>query len=111
MEYKLIIAEKFSVGQSIAAVVGASDRHDGYLQGGGYIVTWCIGHLVALADADQYSERFKKWCCEDLPILPEQWKYIIPDDKKKQFSVIRDLTARPDVTMLICATDAGREGN
>jgi len=73
-------------------------------------VSWCIGHLVSLADAGTYDERFKKWRYDDLPILPQEWQYIIPDDKKKQFDTLRSLMARPDVTGLVCATDAGREG-
>ncbi|MDB7831614.1 DNA topoisomerase 3 [Intestinimonas butyriciproducens] len=110
MSYQLVIAEKPSVARSIAGVIGANERHDGYLQGNGYLVSWCIGHLVSLADAGQYDERLKKWRYEDLPILPQEWQYIIPDDKKKQFDVLRCLMERPDVDGLVCATDAGREG-
>ena len=107
---KLVIAEKPSVARSIAGVIGATEKHDGYLQGNGYLVSWCIGHLVSFADAGRYDERFKKWRYEDLPILPEMWQYIIPDEKKQQFDILRSLMERPDVTSLICATDAGREG-
>ena len=107
---KLVIAEKPSVARSIAGVIGATEKHDGYLQGNGYLVSWCIGHLVSFADAGRYDERFKKWRYEDLPILPETWQYIIPDEKKQQFDILRSLMERPDVTGLICATDAGREG-
>ena len=110
MSYQLVIAEKPSVARSIAGVLGATEKHDGYLQGGGYIVAWCIGHLVSMCDAGSYDERFKKWRYEDLPILPEEWKYTVPAEKKKQFDVIRELTQRPDVVSLVCATDAGREG-
>ena len=110
MSYALVIAEKPSVARSIAGVLGAADKHDGYLQGGGYIVTWCVGHLVSMCDAGSYDERFKKWRYEDLPILPDEWKYTVPAEKKKQFDVIRELTQRPDVNSLVCATDAGREG-
>ena len=110
MTYKLVIAEKPSVARSIAGVIGAKEKHDGYLEGNGYLVSWCIGHLVSFADAGRYDERFKKWRYEDLPILPETWQYIIPDDKKQQFDVLRSLMQRPDVTGLVCATDAGREG-
>ena len=109
-QYKLVIAEKPSVARSIAGVIGATEKHDGYLEGNGYLVSWCIGHLVSFADAGRYDERFKKWRYEDLPILPEPWQYIIPDDKKQQFDVLRELMQRPDVTGLVCATDAGREG-
>lgn len=110
MTYKLVIAEKPSVARSIAGVIGAKEKHDGYLEGNGYLVSWCIGHLVSFADAGRYDERFKKWRYEDLPILPEPWQYIIPDDKKQQFDVLRSLMERDDVTGLVCATDAGREG-
>ena len=110
MTHKLVIAEKPSVARSIAGVIGATEKHAGYLEGNGYVVSWCIGHLVSFADAGRYDERFKKWRYEDLPILPEPWQYIIPDDKKQQFDVLRSLMERDDVTGLVCATDAGREG-
>ena len=85
MSYQLVIAEKPSVARSIAGVIGADKKQDGYMEGNGYLVSWCIGHLVSLADAGTYDERFKKWRYDDLPILPQQWQYIIPNDKKKQF--------------------------
>lgn len=107
MTHKLVIAEKPSVARSIAGVIGATEKHAGYLEGNGYVVSWCIGHLVSFADAGRYDERFKKWRYEDLPILPEPWQYIIPDDKKQQFDVLRSLMERDDVTGLVCATDAG----
>ena len=107
---QLIIAEKPSVARSIAGVIGADQKRDGYMEGNGYLVSWCIGHLVSLADAGTYDERFKKWRYDDLPILPQEWQYIIPDDKRKQFDTLRSLMERPDVTVLVCATDAGREG-
>ena len=110
MSYQLVIAEKPSVARSIAGVIGATEKHNGYLQGNGYLVSWCIGHLVSFADAGRYDERYKKWRYEDLPILPEKWQYIIPDEKKQQFDILRSLMERPDVTGLVCATDAGREG-
>ena len=110
MSYQLVIAEKPSVARSIAGVIGADKKQDGYMEGNGYLVSWCIGHLVSLADAGTYDERFKKWRYDDLPILPQEWQYIIPDDKKKQFDTLRSLMERPDVTGLGCATDAGREG-
>ena len=106
----MVIAEKPSVARSIAGVIGATEKHDGYLQGNGYLVSWCIGHLVSFADAGRYDECYKKWRYEDLPILPETWQYIIPDEKKQQFEILRSLMERPDVTGLVCATDAGREG-
>ena len=107
---QLVIAEKPSVARSIAGVIGADQKRDGYMEGNGYLVSWCIGHLVSLADAGAYDERFKKWRYDDLPILPQEWQYIIPAEKKGQFSVLRSLMERPDVTGLVCATDAGREG-
>ena len=108
--HKLVIAEKPSVARSIAGVIGADQKKDGYMEGNGYLVSWCIGHLVSLADAGAYDERFKKWRYDDLPILPQEWQYIIPAEKKGQFAVLRSLMERPDVTGLVCATDAGREG-
>ena len=106
----LVIAEKPSVAQSIANVLGASSRKDGYLEGNNYIVSWCVGHLVGLADASSYDERFAKWRYSDLPIVPEEWLFEVPKDKQKQFKVLRDLMRDKRVTELVCATDAGREG-
>lgn len=106
----LVIAEKPSVGMSLAAVLGAKERKDGYVEGGGYIVSWCVGHLVGLADAYEYNEQYGKWRREDLPIVPDAWKYVVFDGKKKQFNTLCSLMNRPDVESLICATDAGREG-
>lgn len=107
---KLVIAEKPSVAQSIAKVIGAYDRKDGYVEGSGYIVSWCVGHLVGLAQADAYDEKYKKWSYADLPIIPDKWKYVISQATKKQFMVLKELMNRDDVTELIEATDAGREG-
>lgn len=106
----LVIAEKPSVAKSIAAVLGAKSRRDGYLEGGGYLVSWCVGHLVELADAATYEERYAKWSLNDLPILPERWSYVITPGTKKQFSILKQLMEREDVASLVCATDAGREG-
>ena len=106
----LVIAEKPSVAQSIAKVLGATSRRDGYLEGNNFIVSWCIGHLVELADASSYDERYAKWRYEDLPIVPEEWLYEVPKDKAQQFKVLRDLMKDKRVTELVCATDAGREG-
>lgn len=106
----LVIAEKPSVGMSIAAVLGAGDRKPGYTQGSGYLVTWCFGHLAELANADAYDEKYAKWRYEDLPILPETWKHKISRDKYKQFEVLRELMHRSDVTQIVNACDAGREG-
>lgn len=107
---KLVIAEKPSVAQSLAAVLGAKERGQGYLQGNGYVVSWCVGHLIGLAAADAYDARYSKWCYEDLPIIPEEWKYTVAPDKKDQYEVLVSLMNRPDVESLVCATDAGREG-
>ena len=107
---KLLICEKPSVAQTVAKVIGAGKRCDGYLEGGGYLVSWCVGHLVELARPESYGERYARWRKEDLPILPEQWKYQVSAATKKQFDILEKLMQRPDVTGLICGTDAGREG-
>ena len=106
----LVIAEKPSVAQSIAKVLGATSRKDGYLEGNNYIVSWCVGHLVGLADASSYNERYAKWRYDDLPIVPEEWLFEVPKDKAQQFKILRDLIKDKRVTELVCATDAGREG-
>ena len=107
---KLVITEKPSVARSIAAVIGATEKQNGYWQGGGYLVSWCIGHLVSFAEAGQYDEKYCKWRYEDLPILPQPWQFIVPDEKKQQFEIVRSLLNRPDVDSVTAATDAGREG-
>ena len=106
----LVVAEKPSVAQSIAKVLGATSRKDGYLEGNNYIVSWCVGHLVGLADASSYNERYAKWRYDDLPIVPEEWLFEVPKDKAQQFKILRDLIKDKRVTELVCATDAGREG-
>ena len=110
MSFQLVIAEKPSVARSIAAVIGATEKQTGYWQGGGYLVSWCIGHLVSFAEAGQYDEKYCKWKYEDLPILPQPWQFIVPDEKKQQFEIVRSLLNRPDVDSVTAATDAGREG-
>ena len=110
MSFQLVIAEKPSVARSIAAVIGATEKQTGYWQGGGYLVSWCIGHLVSFAEADQYDEKYCKWRYEDLPILPQPWQFIVPDEKKQQFEIVRALLNRSDVDSVTAATDAGREG-
>ena len=110
MSVQLVIAEKPSVARSIATVIGADEKQNGYWQGGGYLVSWCIGHLVSFAEAGQYDEKYCKWRYEDLPILPKPWQFIVPDEKKQQFEVLRALLNRPDVDSVTAATDAGREG-
>lgn len=107
---KLVIAEKPSVAQSIAAVIGAAVKKDGYMEGNDYLVTWCVGHLVELASADSYNEKYAKWQYEDLPILPSDWKYVTSKGKEKQMKIIGELMKRTEVTELVAATDAGREG-
>lgn len=107
---KLVIAEKPSVAQSIAKVIGATDRQDGYLEGNGYIVSWCVGHLVELAEPEAYDEKYAKWNYSDLPILPDRWEYQVSESTKKQFKVLKELMKREDVSSLVEATDAGREG-
>lgn len=110
MSHTLIIAEKPSVAQSIAAALGVKQKKDGYIEGEGYIVSWCVGHLVGLAQADAYGEQYKKWSYEALPILPQEWQYTIAADKGKQFKILKDLMHRADVSDVVNACDAGREG-
>lgn len=107
---KLVIAEKPSVAQSLAAVLGANQKKQGYLEGGGWLVSWCVGHLVGLAPADAYDPKYSNWTYEDLPIVPTQWQFTVDPGKKDQFQVLADLMNRADVDGLVCATDAGREG-
>lgn len=107
---KLVIAEKPSVAQSLARVVGATKRQDGYLEGNGYLVSWCVGHLVEFSTPERYDERFAKWRLEDLPILPERFLYEVSTGTSKQYQILKGLMERPDVESLVCATDAGREG-
>ena len=109
-EMKLVIAEKPSVAKSLAAVLGATTRKDGYLEGNGWLVAWCLGHLAGLADAATYNPDYAKWRYDDLPILPESWRFTIAKDKRDQFDVLRTLLRREDVTEVVNACDAGREG-
>lgn len=112
--YQLVITEKPSVAQSIAKVLGANKRKDGYLEGNGYLVSWCIGHLVELAMPEAYNETFAKWKYGDLPILPQYmdtgWQYQISEATKKQFNVLKTLMHRDEVDEISLATDSGREG-
>ena len=108
--YNLVIAEKPSVAQAIARVLGADNRMKGYLTGNGYMVSWCVGHLVELVAADQYDPKYKKWRAEDLPIFPAEWKYEITESSRAQYMILRKLLNSPEVDTVICATDAGREG-
>ena len=107
---KLVICEKPSVAKSIASALGVTSRANGYFEGNGYLVSWCIGHLVGLADAAAYDDRYKKWRYEDLPILPNPFRYVVSEEKVAQFHILRSLMERPDVTELVNACDAGREG-
>ena len=107
---KLIIGEKPSVAKAIAAVVGAKSKKDGYFEGGGYIVSWCVGHLLGLAPPDAYGEKYAKWNITDLPILPDPWIYAPNDSTKKQLKVLKELLKRADVETVVNAADAGREG-
>lgn len=107
---ELIITEKPSVARAIAAVLGAAEHRDGYLQGKGFWVSWCVGHLVELALPEAYDARYARWRYKDLPILPETWQYTVSSGTQKQFAVLASLMNDEHVTGIICATDAGREG-
>ena len=107
---KLVICEKPSVAKSIASALGVTSRADGYFEGGDWLISWCIGHLVGLADAAAYDDRHKKWRYEDLPILPDPFRYVVSEEKTAQFHILRSLMERTDVTELVNACDAGREG-
>ena len=107
---KLIVSEKPSVSRAISAILGATQKKNGYLEGNGYLVSWCVGHLVELAPAASYDESYAKWRKEDLPILPDPWQYKISEGTKQQFTILKQLMQDPRVESLICATDAGREG-
>ena len=107
---KLVLAEKPSVAMSLSKVTGSNQRGDGYMEGNGYLVSWCVGHLVELSQPEAYDEKYAKWKYDDLPILPEHWQYQVSASTKKQFGILKKLMQRKDVESLICATDAGREG-
>ena len=106
----LIIAEKPSVAQTVAAALGVKQKNDGYIEGNGYLVSWCVGHLIGLAEAAAYGEQYKKWSYDSLPILPQEWQYTVAADKEKQFKVLKELMHRADVSEVVNACDAGREG-
>ena len=110
MSETLIIAEKPSVAATIAAALGAKEKEDGYIAGNGCLVSWCVGHLVQLAEAAAYGEQYKKWSYDSLPILPQEWQYAVASDKGKQFKILKDLMHRADVSEVVNACDAGREG-
>ena len=108
--YNLVIAEKPSVAQAIAKVLGATNKHDGYSEGSGYLVSWCVGHLVELAEPEEYDGKYEKWKKDDLPIIPEVWKYQVSTSTKKQYLLLMNLMNREDVMCVTNACDAGREG-
>ncbi|WP_270270871.1 DNA topoisomerase 3 [Enterocloster clostridioformis] len=110
MNITLVIAEKPSVAQTIAAALGVKNKKDGYMEGGGYLISWCVGHLVQLAEAAAYGEQYKKWSYDSLPILPETWQYDVSKGKEKQFHILKELLNRADVSEVVNACDAGREG-
>ena len=107
---QLVIAEKPSVAQSVAAALGVKEKKDGYIEGGGYLISWCVGHLVQLAEAAAYGEQYRKWSYDSLPILPQNWQYTVAADKGKQFKILKELMHRADVLEVVNACDAGREG-
>ena len=107
---KLVVAEKPSVAMSYAKVLGATSRQDGYLEGNGYLVSWCVGHLVELAPPNVYDAKYVKWSIADLPILPQKWQYLVSASTKKQFSILKKLMHRADVDTVVNCCDAGREG-
>ena len=107
---KLIIAEKPSVAAAIAAALGVTEKKNGYIEGNGYLISWCIGHLIELSEAAVYGEQYRKWSYDALPILPEKWQYSVSKGKEKQFRVLKELMHRADVSKVINACDAGREG-
>ncbi|MBQ8389393.1 MAG: DNA topoisomerase III, partial [Oscillibacter sp.] len=108
--YRLIICEKPAAAQSIAAALGIRQRREGYLEGKDTLVSWCIGHLAGLADAETYNAAYAKWRISDLPILPENWQFTIDKEKGGQFDTLRILLNREDVAEVVNACDAGREG-
>ena len=108
--HNLIVTEKPSVARTISKVLGATARRDGYLEGGGWLVSWCVGHLVELAPPGVYDQRLERWDRADLPILPGRWRYLVSSSTKRQFDVLCKLMHRADVDRIVCATDAGREG-
>ena len=108
---QLVLTEKPSVAQSIAKVIcHNAKRNDGYIEDRNYLVTWCVGHLVELASPQEYDDKYRRWSLDTLPVIPEEWKYLIKPETKKQFNTIKTLMVRKVVESVICATDAGREG-
>lgn len=110
MKYNLVIAEKPSVAISIAKVIGATKKKDGYYEGNGYRVSWCVGHLIQMANPESYDEKYAKWNMVDLPIIPKEYKYEVSKTTKKQFSILKKLMNDKEIDKVINACDAGREG-
>lgn len=107
---QLVIAEKPSVGMALAKALGVTEKKNGYVEGNGYVVSWCVGHLVALANADSYDEKYKKWNLADLPIIPDEWQFIVSENKNEQFGILSKLMNDSRITEVVNACDAGREG-
>ena len=110
MKLKLVVTEKPSVAMSLSKVIGATSRQDGYYEGNGYLVSWCVGHLIQMANPSAYDERYAKWKLEDLPIIPSRYKYEIVNATKKQFNILKKLMNSKEIEKVINACDAGREG-
>jgi len=110
MAKNLVVTEKPGVAQTLAAVLGAKKRGDGFFEGGDWLISWCYGHLVELALADAYGDQFKRWSYDALPILPDVWQYRASDGKKKQLDILHCLMNRADVDGIINACESGREG-
>ena len=108
--YELVIAEKPSVAQSIAKVLGCTEKKDGYLAGDSHLVSWCVGHLVEPAEPEDYDGKYEIWKKEDLPIIPSSWQYRVSAETKKQYQILKELMNRDDVDTVVNACDAGREG-
>ena len=108
MSYQLVVSEKPSVGAAYAKVLGATNRQDGYWEGNGYLVSWCVGHLVELAPPNIYDAKYVKWSIADLPILPQKWQYLVSASTKKQFVILQKLMHRPDVDSIVNSCDSGR---
>lgn len=110
MSYKLILTEKPSVARDFANILGARNKNDGYIEGNGYLITWCVGHLVAMSYPEKYGEEYKKWDLNVLPFLPTDYKYEVINNVAKQFKIVKSLMNSPDVDVIYYAGDSGREG-